>query len=542
MRRLAPLLLAVFLSAPARLAGQSPDSLLSVIRTLEAAGRWRDAIDPLQRYLVLRPDDPDRLHQLGLYLAWRGDRGPGTELLRRSVALRPDQAEWVAALGEVLSWDPARRNEAGDLFRRALQIDPTNARAREGEANLLAWSGRANEALPRYDALLVENPRSVGALRGKGGALNQLQRFDEAATVLGQAVAIAPDDAGTLQELAASHVGLEEFDRAQARLGAMQGVESPELRLLQDTTRRARGSYLEGGGMLRTRSDQLDAARGDLKVSPYLGSGVRLQGGWQHTRFEDSLGAFNSDVATAGLRYRHDRRFEANFDASLRWTDGVAGTAWAGNVGLGWRPAPALRLTVGGDRSLVEETRQSVLGSVHANLGTVGAELVLLGRRVEVSGHLVGGVYTGLDLEDNTRLGADFMAGWVVRAYQPYLRLSYGFMGTRFDYNAGSSAATAPDQVGGYFSPSRFYLNYGAVTASQRFGQRVFWEFNGALGGQVVREQEGGTGDVRVAASINTHLTWRMGRRTDLDLRYQYADAFAAFRLHEARLVLRQYF
>jgi len=539
MRRLA---LLVLLLVPARLAAQTPDSLLSAIRTLETAGRWQESIAPLTRYLELRPNDPERLRQLGQYLAWTGERERGAALLRQAVQLQPGNAEYLASLGEVLSWQPSHRAEASDLFGRALAVDPKNMRAREGEANLLAWSGRAGDALPKYDALLAENPRSVGALRGKGGALNQLQRFDEAAVVLRQAAAISPNDLGTLQELAASQVGMEQFDQAAQRLGALHGVDNDELRLIQDTTRRARGTYLEAEGMRRTRSGQLDASRGEFKVSPYLGSGVRLLGTYQHTRFSDSLGGFNADAAALRLTWRPDRRFDAAARVGVQATDGLSGAQWAGTAALGWQPLTGLRFTLTGDRSLIEETRQSVLGAVYANLGTLGAELVLLDRRIEVNGHLTGGLYTADAIKDNARFGADFMAGYVVRSYQPYLRLSYGFMGTGFDYNASSYAPTDPDQVGGYFSPSRFYLNYGAVTMSQRFGERVFWEFNGGLGGQLVREQVGGVSDLRLAASVATHLTWRMGRRTDLDLRYQYADAFAAFRLHEVRALLRQYF
>ncbi|HEX9164804.1 MAG TPA: tetratricopeptide repeat protein [Gemmatimonadales bacterium] len=517
-----------------RLAAQVPDSLLASIQRLESAGRWREAIAPLERYVALRPDDAARLRQLGQYLSWQGDRERGTPLLRRAAALEPGNAEGLAVLGEVLSWDPDQRAEAGDLFRRALAIEPGNARARVGQANLLAWGGRAGRALPLYDTLLAADPKSLGALRGKGGALNQLLRFEEAEQVLQQAYELDPADPGTNQELAAAALGLERFDDADRRLAAVTAVSTPELYYLQDSVRRARGTWLEVNGLGRDRSNQLDALRGEARFSPYLGHGWRLLAGGQATRFQDSIGEFQSQAAAAGLRYQRSRAFDLSLGGGLRWTDGRSGTDWAASLGMGWRPVPTVRLSVMAERSLVDETRTSVLAGVHSNLAAVGVEVQLLDRRIELAGRGGAGVYTGDGLEDNQRLGGDLSAGWVIRTYRPYLRVGYAFMGSTFEENLA--------ETGGYFSPDRYFANYGTITVSNRFGSRVFWEFDGRLGNQMTAQESAQPNDWRASAVVNTHVTWRVGRATDLDLRYMYVDAFSAFRLHEGRLLLRQYF
>jgi tetratricopeptide (TPR) repeat protein len=540
--RLARWLVLVQLGVPGAATAQAPDSLLAVVQSLEAAGRWREAIPPLERYLALVPGDATRNRQLGQYLAWQGDRAGSLTRLRRAVELAPASGEHLAALGEVLSWDPGSRSEAEQLFARALSADPANERAREGEANLLAWRGRAREALPRYDALLALNPRSVGALRGKAAALNMLERHAEAEPVLVQAASLAPADPWVTQERARTEVGLERFDRARQAVDAGAGAGGPEIRELRDTVLRATRHFAEVNAMLRTRSEQLDARRGEVRVAPYLGSGLRLDARYQRTSYRDSLGDFSADAGTVGIGWHQSRRFGLDVAVTGRSIAGVDGTLWDGRVGLSVRPADNFKLSLAGARDLVEETRQSVENGVQANLATFGVEWLLLGRRIELIGHLVAGRYTADGFADNQRFGGDVLAGLVVRSYQPYLRLSYGFMSSAFDYNASADGVASATEAAGYFSPDEFYLNYGAVTVSQRFGARVFWEFDGRLGQQIVREHPGENRDGRVAAAVNTHVAFRLGRTTDLDFRYVYSDAFSAFRLHEGRLVFRQYF
>ena len=549
MRRLLALL-ALLGALSGRLSAQSPDSLLSTVQRLEAAGRWRDAMDPLERYLAQVPGDVPRLRQMGQYLVWSGDRSRGVAMLRRVLTLQPEDPTTMAVLGEVLSWDPASRGEAADLFRRARTIEPDNARAREGQANLLAWEGRAGSALPMFDSLLTGDPASVGALRGKGGALNQLQRFEEARVLLARGLAIAPEDPGLRQQMAQSAIGRERFGEARSFLAGLAGTEEP-LRLLQDSTRRALGSFAELRGLYRDRTEQLDALRGDGGVSLAFGSAWRVTAGYQYSDFSDTAGHFNGSAAGGGLAFRPDRRFGVEARALSRQSDGPSPAVWDAGLRARWRPAEAFRITLGFSRDLVEETRRSVQGVqdadafrgvVQASVASLGADLWLAHQRIELGGRFSAGRNTGEGLERNDRFSVEASAGYVVRSYRPYLRVGYAHATAGFDYNASEYGAREPERLGGYFSPFRYYLNYGTVTASHRFSPAVFWEFDARVGGQVTREFEGENADARPAGALNTHVTWRAGRATDLDVRYLYSNTFNAFRLHEVQLLLRQYF
>jgi hypothetical protein len=320
---------------------------------------------------------------------------------------------------------------------------------------------------------------------------------------------------------------------------------------LRDSTKRALGTFINAQGAYRDRTEQLDAARGEALVSLALGSAWRVSGGYQYTDFSDSAGHFAGSAAGGGFSFRPDRRFNLEGEGLFRQSDGPSPGVWDARLRVRWRPSEAFRLTAGFSRDLVEETRRSVQGVqdddafrgvVQASLANLGADVWLAHQRIELSGRLQAGGNTGEGLERNDRFSVEGSAGFVVRSYRPYLRLGYAHMTAGFDYNASEYAGRVPGQIGGYFSPYRYFLNYGTVTASHRFGRAVFWEFDGRVGGQVTREFQGENGDFRAAGTINTHLTLRAGRATDLDIRYLYSNTLNAFRLHEVQLLLRQYF
>lgn len=549
MRRLMLVLLVTGLAVGSASA-QTADSLRRAAVSLEGQGRWRDAIPVLEQYLRLVPDDAERTRQLGQYLAWAGDRERGVAMLRRALEHGPSDPATMAALGEVLSWDPAARQEAASLFEQALRLDPGNLTAREGQANLMTWRGEAARALPLYDSILARSPNAVGALRGKGGALNQLRRFDEAEVVLRSGLALAPEDPGLRQEMAQLSLGQERFGEARRYLRGLDGPE-PHLRLLRDSTVRGLGSSAEAGGILSDRSEQLDALRGEGRVSVGLGPAWRVHASYQYSDFSDSAGHFSGSAWGVGLAFRPSRIFGFDVEGGSSRTDGPGEPLWGGSAVLKWQPSEVVRLTLSGSRLPVEETRRStrgvtdpdgLRGVVEASLATAGVDLSLLGRRVELGGRAGYGANTGEGLERNERLVGELTAGWVVRSYRPYFRVGYAHQSAGYDYNASEYAGRDPVRIGGYFSPYRYFLNYGTVTVSHRFGGSVFWEFDGRVGGQVTREYQGELSDARVAGAVNTHLTWRMGARTDLDVRYQYSNTFNAFRLNEVRVLLRQYF
>jgi tetratricopeptide (TPR) repeat protein len=517
----------------------------------EPEGR-EQAVALLRSLHASLPGDLRVLERLATILSWTPrTRAEAAEWFERGLAADSNAVGLLIGYANLLSWDPGTRARARGLYDRVLSRDPTNVHARTGMANLLAWGGSLRAALAMYDEVLAREPGNAAALRGRGFTLNRLRRFEEARGPLRTAVEAEPGNPWTMLELAYTAVNQQRFTEAHQWLSQSEGADITERLVLEDSVRRALGSYVEVTGGMRDRQDQLDGRWLGARLSVALDPDWRGEGGAQSTRYEDAAGRFDAVRVALRLRYALEERFGADAGVAVWRIDDVDESEWDGWLRGQARLSRYARLRVGVERRLVEETRRTVQGIVeagelrgvvHANLGQVGLELRDLPGRFDASLGGVIGPYTGRGLASNWRYGADAELGLVVRTSQPYARLGYRVQYASFDYDASLAGASAPDQRGDYFSPAEYALNVGVLQISHRFGRRVAWEFDGRLGAEWVRPQEGALSDTRPAGAVNTHLVFRIGAGTDLDLRYLYVDAFNAFQLHEGRVAIRQHF
>lgn len=567
---------------------QAPNNaalLGETVDALEACGQWREAVPLLDQLLTLTPADARRLRQRGLFAAWAGDRPTALGRLREAVALRPADPEAIAALAEVLSWNPAEREEAAALFERGLAaspnhpglllghadllswskegrgqaeahyaevlaLDPGNARARVGLANLRAWGGDPAGALPIYDQVLRQAPTDVAALRGRGGALNQLGRHEVARRILREAHDLAPADAGTIQELATAELALGNPLGARRALTAVGAVSTPAIRSLRDSTRRALASSIEFGLSVTGRQRQLDRQAAHVRLTLAPAAPLRVHFSAEPGRYREPAGDHRGDAFGAGLAVATPR-FRAAVSGRMRTLAGVSENQWDGGGVLGWSPDRRVALTAAWQRNPVEETRLSTFGGavegemhgpVHSELATGTLDVREILGRFDVKGEVVLGTYGGSGLLRNERLSGGVEAGVTLRRTGPWLRAGYATQATQFQFNAAEMAGSSPAMVGGYFSPRRHFLHQGVLQLSHRIGGQFLIEVDGRLGAQYVRARPGDPLDDRVAAVVNTHLSWRVTSGMDLDLRHLYVDAFDAFRMHQLRFAVRQMF
>lgn len=95
-------------------------------------------------------------------------------------------------LGVLASWDN-HLDSALVLIRRARQNDPGDPDIRLTEAQVLAWAGRYDEALARYDSIMVDHPdRAADAHLGKGRIYYWQDRLELARSESGKALAADP--------------------------------------------------------------------------------------------------------------------------------------------------------------------------------------------------------------------------------------------------------------------------------------------------------------------------------------------------------------
>jgi tetratricopeptide (TPR) repeat protein len=132
----------------------------------------------------------DALYREARSCCQRGLITEGIDLVRRALALDPAQARLHTLLGMALS-SAGRHAEALESFDHAIALGAADAHGSRADA--LVALGRLAEAVGSFDRALARDPSSVADWCNRGAALVDLSRFAEAADSFARATALAPD-------------------------------------------------------------------------------------------------------------------------------------------------------------------------------------------------------------------------------------------------------------------------------------------------------------------------------------------------------------
>jgi tetratricopeptide (TPR) repeat protein len=240
-------------------------ALSGLAESLEAEGRWRDAMPYLSRLIEMQPDNSSALLRLARMKSWQnGTRPESLKLFACALQADPKNEEILVSYAEVLSWSRATRPQAGSYYEQALRQNPRNLRALDGEAQLLAWAGESDRAMALYDEALSSDPADIGALRGKAEILNWRGRHEEARLLVARAMQFAPPDERTITELARADYGLHHYEEAQHEM-ARVGAPGPETEDLQRGISQALGTYVAIASGLITINQRPWSPRGSAR-------------------------------------------------------------------------------------------------------------------------------------------------------------------------------------------------------------------------------------------------------------------------------------
>ena len=529
------------------------DALGGLVDSLVATGRWHNSLPALQHLVQLQPDNAERVFELGQMDSWQpGHRLEALELLKRATELKPTDVEYEDTYAEVLSWSKTRRTQALEHYKKALAVDPNNAAALTGEAQLLAWSGHSSEAMELYEKVLEQDPNNVAALRGKAEILDWRGQHAAAMSLYEQAHGLAPGDSATMLGLAQTEYESDEYTRARADLAEVKDIDTPEFRELQRNVNHALGTYMELGYGLRRDGKILDYDSVDALVSAPLGGSNRLSALYQPFLFRTQARNFNSNYYALMLDSQPDENVVTHAQIAARTYPGVSSQI-EGTFDATFRVRPSFKLYAGVERRSDQESLVSTLGAntsgifvgqVETNLGHIGGSYSNSQHNYDVSLTYTDGAYTGKNLASNRRWGVDGNLGKSIRGNQPYIRVAYGFSYLRFDHDADFTPGSgAPARVtGGYYSPTRFLLNYGQIFLSANLGRRVKWDMGGMAGAQNAETTFTSFSNTQFASTFSTHLTWSVSESNDLRLGYDYLNTFNAFHRHLFVVTWRHYF
>src|ERR1700757_2211685 len=200
-----------------------------VLACLEV-GNVPDAIAALQWAVASNPRYADAHFRLGIALEKQGDVGGAIVAYDRATQLLPSLTEaWFRA--GALVYTLGHRDEAIGCFRRAAANGGKTSFGRLGKARALLIEDRNEEAEQVLRQTLAVDPGNAMAHDLLGNLLSEYGRFDEARECFQRAIAIAPLLAGSYYDLVRCRRVTSDDDgllkRMQAAL-ATPGLEAPQ--------------------------------------------------------------------------------------------------------------------------------------------------------------------------------------------------------------------------------------------------------------------------------------------------------------------------
>ncbi len=260
------------------------------------------AIDPLQKYISQRPDEPYPHFQLGYAFAGLKRLDDAKNEFSRAIALDPKMAAAHLNLGLVLmDSDPAAAAEA---FRHAAELQPTESRPRFLAGFCLEHAGKLPEALEQYRAALALSPKdyearfalgrvllrsgdapgaeeqfraaiaeradSAPAKLGLGSALLAQKKYAAASDALSDYLKLAPEDRAAHFDRASALLYLNKFDEALAELDLSTAGSAPaadKLKMRGEIFMEQK-KWKEAGDDLK---QALSLAPQDLEIAEWIG-------------------------------------------------------------------------------------------------------------------------------------------------------------------------------------------------------------------------------------------------------------------------------
>lgn len=567
-----------------------PDNIAALNGLTDAlisAGNWRAAIPALRHLNQLQPNDPDRLFQLGQMESWEGNRKEALTLLSHSTQIEPSNIQHQEYYAEVLSWNEATRPQAAKVFERALQLAPNNLnllisyaemlswnsatraqsmeyykkalalhphnpRALVGEAQLLSWTGHSADAMQIYSQVLSQDPNNVAALRGEAQILGWRSEHRQALNLAQQAHALDSSDAAATLELAQAEYDLGHYSEARNDLAQVIGIDTPDYIQLKRSVDHALGSYFEIGYAMRRDGKRLDYDAADALISTSLGTANRLTAMYQPQLYRTQVRNFNSNYYALMLDSQLSESITTHMQVAGRTYPGVPSQI-EGAFDASFMLRPSFKLQMGFERAADQENLVSSLGAdvsgvfvgqVESNLASIGGSYSNSAHHYDLSLTYTDGTYNGENLASNRRWSVDGNFGKSIRGDHPYIRAAYGFTYLSFDHDAEFQPGDGqpPRITGGYYSPTRFLLNYAQLTFSGNFGTRTKWDFGGFAGAQNAETAFTSFSDPQLASTFTAHFTVDASANNEFRFGYDYLNTFNAFHRHLFFATWRHYF
>ncbi len=181
----------------------------------KSQGRSEDALEPMQRAVLLLPEDAGAHSNLADTLNDLGRLPEAEASCRRALELKPDFAEALSNLGNNL-FGQGRLDEAEAYFRRALDVKPDYPEADNNLGNTLKGLYRLEEAEASFLRALQLKPDYAQAYSNLGATYCEMGRLKIAEESCRRALEIKPDYPEAHNNLGNTLKGLYRLEEAEA--------------------------------------------------------------------------------------------------------------------------------------------------------------------------------------------------------------------------------------------------------------------------------------------------------------------------------------
>jgi tetratricopeptide (TPR) repeat protein len=189
------------------------DRVFAIARSLQQAGKWRQAEQLYLRIVTIEPRHFAALFGLGALRAQHGDSNAAARVFAAAARTAPLSAGAQASVGVALM-RLNRPAEAIAYYQAALGLDPRQPDAHLNVGAALESLGRLGEAISHYEKALALRPGYAEAHNHLGRALHLIGQPEQALAHYHNALALKPDYAEAYNNLGNALYSLERCDEA----------------------------------------------------------------------------------------------------------------------------------------------------------------------------------------------------------------------------------------------------------------------------------------------------------------------------------------
>jgi hypothetical protein len=498
-------------------------ALVCVDSARVAAGddRHRDAIRWYRRAIALHPSlEADLGKELGHQYTWADHPDTAITWYRRHLAAHPGDVEAEIGLARAISWT-GRHDEAIAAYEAILpHAGRHETEVRLGMALVTAWKDDHGKAIAMYDEILTAEPDNREARLGRAQVINWSGRHREAGALYRDILADHPDEADAREGLGAAQYWMGRTDLARETLRGGERTKSlDELESDVERSLSPSGSYTYEHNQdsdeieRRTHTARGEVSAGDLaRVSVEYGRGRFEQPGRPDVS-RDALSAIweqrfsESAALTAGAGYQWNSFDRSQLGPESYWKDDF--DLFTLDAFLTLTPRDWLRWDFGVYRGSLANP-DAIFRGISLTELSAGLDWRLRSNLLSVSSAELS-FYS----DDNRRIGAGERVVWEPIWRLP-VRLDHRFTSTTgFGYFGFSETNDH-----GYYDPRQYLSFYEEVALDVTFSKRA----KARLAGRFGWDRENG-GDWFEAGRFEVSGAFVLHRRLSLNAGYYSSDS-----------------